>query len=224
MDGTSSPLRLTSRVIGLRALSPTGFELTLDRCGISFRAGQLLVIHGRHLHEERSYTICSGEKDEHLQILFRLIPEGRLTPWLAGLKPGDPVDLSAPYGEFIIRDLRRPAYFIATGTGIAPARAYIRTHPEWNLTLVHGVRDRVDLFYHDEFSASKRVACLSSAPLPGGHARVTGYMAAQALPCDAHYYLCGSNAMFYDMRDVLAAQGVPSAHIFTEAYYYEADT
>ena len=217
------PQRITARVVRARALSATGFELTFARGPLRFQAGQLLVVHGRDTFEERSYTICSGERDDVLQIVYRLIPSGLLTPWLARLRPGDPVEISAPYGEFTLRDRTRPVIFVATGTGIAPARAFHRTHPDLNLTIVHGVRTAADLFYRDEFAGRPYFPCLSAEAGAGFHGRVTAFCAGHAFPPEAHYYLCGANAMFYDMRDLLAARGVAPGQIFTEAYYYDAD-
>ncbi len=219
----SPPQRRSARVIATRQLSPTGFEITFERGSLPFRAGQLLVVHGRAMLEERSYTICSGEQDPDLQIVYRLIPDGLLTPWLRTLRPGDTVDISAPYGEFTLRDPARPVVFIATGTGIAPARAFHRTYPALDLTIVHGVRTAADLFYRDELGGRHYHPCVSGESGVGFPGRVTAFCARHSFPADAHYYLCGANAMFYDMRDLLAARGVPPGHLFTEAYYYDAD-
>lgn len=217
------PARITSRVIALRRLSATGRELTLERGGLPFRAGQLVTVHGPDELADRSYTICSGEQDDQLQILFRLIPHGRLTPRLDALRVGDHIELSGPLGEFTLRDPAAQIFFFATGTGVAPARSFLRSHPGLNLTLVHGVREEADLFYRGEFGGIDYRPCVSGGAPPLFHGRVTGLAAAMDLPAGAHYYLCGANEMFYDMRDVLAARGVPPEHVFTEAYYYRAD-
>lgn len=216
-------MRQESRVVALRQLSPTGYELTMERGGLRFLAGQLINVHGRDALDERSYTVCSGERDGHLQIIFRLMPDGRLTPQLAELRPGGTVEISGPYGEFTLRDARRKIFFIATGTGIAPCRAFLRTHASIDLTLLHGVRCEEDLFYREEFSALDYRPCVSGGSSRHFTGRVTELAAQMQLPPDAHYYLCGANEMFYDMRDVLAARGVPPANVFTEAYYYRGD-
>lgn len=218
------PRRCSVRVIELRRLSPTGFELTLERGGLRFAAGQLITIHGRELLEDRSYTIASGESDDHLKILFRLMPAGKLTPQLVGLRPGDAVEVSGPFGEFTLRDPQRANYFVATGTGIAPCRAYIRTHGGLKLTVVHGVRQASDLFYRQEFQPYTYQACVSGEPAAGFHGRVTDYFRQIPIDTAAHFYLCGANEMFYEMRDVLEERGVKSSSIFTEAYYYRSDT
>lgn len=212
--------RWKARILRHRPLSPTAFELTLSRDAVDFRAGQLLTIHGREVYEDRNYTIASGERDGELQVLYRLIPGGVLTPQLAALREGDTLEISAPCGEFILRDRQRPIVFIATGTGIAPCRSYLRTHPDLNLTVLHGVRTAEDLFYHEEFSRVAYHPCLSADTRCGFHGRVTDFSRAFEFPPDAHFYLCGANEMFYEMRDLLRARGIDPAALFTEAYYY----
>lgn len=225
MEIPRPPPRWPARVVAHRALSPTGFELKLSRDGADFRAGQLLTVHGPDVLADRTYTIASGEREDTLTILYRLMPAGVLTPRLADLRAGDHLEVSAPYGEFTLRDPARPIVFIATGTGIAPAVAFHRTYPGLDLTILHGVRTAADLFYRDELSAGGRYhACVSGEAAPDCfHGRVTACSAGLAFPPHAHFYLCGANEMFYEMRDLLQARAIPLANVFTEAYYYRLD-
>ncbi|HPG00003.1 MAG TPA: FAD-binding oxidoreductase [Kiritimatiellia bacterium] len=212
--------RQRSRVISLKPLSSTAYELTFERCGLDFHAGRLLTVHGTENTDDRSYTIASGEQDEHLQIIFRLIPSGRLTPGLARLKPGDEILFSGPFGEFTVRDPQAPLIFIATGTGVAPCRAYLRTFENLDLTLLHGVRVAEDLFYRDLFSRRRHFPCVSREAGTGFHGRVTKLLEDFDLPAGAHYYLCGANEMIFDAQVLLKNRGVDLANVFTEAYYY----
>ncbi|HMP96528.1 MAG TPA: FAD-binding oxidoreductase [Kiritimatiellia bacterium] len=219
------PRTFAARVLESKRLSPFGYELRLERLGLSFQAGQLINVHGKNRLENRSYTICSGERDEELRILYRYIPGGVLTPQLIERQPGDHVTVSGPYGEFVLRDTRRPIYFFATGTGIAPCRAYLRTHPDLDLTLIHGVRDPADLYYRNDLPARRYIPCVSGPhhdPAAFG-GRVTGWAATNVLPPDAHYYLCGANEMIYEMRECLEQSGIPREHVFSEEYYYRMD-
>lgn len=217
---SSKVRRYRSSVVGLRQLSPTGFELTFERQGIEFEAGRLITVHGAEPTHDRSYTIASGANDEHLQILFRLIPGGKLTPRLAALKPGDPIEFTGPFGEFVVRDPSRPIVFVATGTGVAPCRSYLRTNPNLDLTLVHGVRTAADLFYRDLFETRTYHPCVTREEGTGFHGRVTQFMADFPLPPNACYHLCGANEMIFDMQVLLRKRGVDEFSIFTEAYYY----
>lgn len=215
--------RWTAKVFRHRQVSSTAYELTLSRDGLQFRAGQLITIHGRDITEDRNYSIASGENDDALTVLYRLIPDGVLTPRLVRLAEGDSIDVSGPYGEFVIRDLGRPLVFVATGTGIAPCRAYARTHPGLDLTILHGVRRVEDLFFRSELEAYHYFPCVSGESSPWFRGRVTEFARSFNFPPDADFYLCGANEMFYEMREILTERGISPHAIFTEAYYYTHD-
>lgn len=206
-----------------RSLSETGYELVLERGDLAFRAGELVSLYGAGRLDCRDYTIASGEGDSTLRVLYRLVPEGVLTPQLRALNPGDSIDLSGPYGTFVLREIDRPVVFIATGTGIAPAVAYARTFPKLDLTIVHGSSREEDLFYREAFSGYSYYPCVSSVPVEGFCGRVTRRLERLELDENAHYYLCGANEMIYEVQDLLADRQVPAAHVFTEPYYYRRD-
>jgi len=219
------PKTVTTRVVALNRLSDAGYELILDREGITFKPGQLINIHGRNHLEDRSYTVCSGDREEHLTILFRLVPSGILTPQLAAKKAGDSINISGPYGEFTVRDPLRPLVFFATGTGVAPCRSYLQSYPNIQMTLAHGVRTEQDLFYRDEFRHIPYTPCLSGDSKVHNvfHGRVTDFARSHEFDGNSHYYLCGANEMIYAMQELLEKRGVDRSCIFTEAYYYRSD-
>lgn len=216
--------RLECKVIEQKQWAETGYELLLQRNGLSFEPGRLLTIHGRDVTEDRSYTIASCEQDEHLHILYRYVPTGVLTPQLVKLQAGDAVSCSGPYGQFVLRDPGRPIYFIATGTGIAPCRAYIRAYANLPVTIYHGVRTEEELFFRDEFERFAYHPCLTQEQSARAfQGRVTDCLREHALPLDAHYYLCGAYEMIYDVQALLSERGVPPDHIFAEGYYYRLE-
>lgn len=225
MTSTSSkPKVVDVPVVALNQLCDDGYELILERGGISLRPGQLINIHGRNRLEDRSYTVCSGIYDEYLTVLFKMVTDGILTPQLAELKPGASVCISGPYGEFVIRDTRRPNIFIATGTGVAPCRAYARSYDNLDMTLIHGVQYEKDLYYRDELQPLTYHACVSREPVEGlFHGRVTAFVEKQVFPENSHYYLCGANEMIYEIQELLAQRNIDPACIFTEAYYYRSN-
>ena len=221
---SATPPSRLSRVLANQVVSPSAFCLTLERAGLEFRAGELVGLHGRDPLDARDYTIASGEGDPHLRVLVRLIPHGALTPQLAALRPGDPVDITGPYGTFTVRDPGRPLVFVATGTGIAPALAYRRSLPGLNLTVLHGVARSEDLFFREEFEPSTYWPCVSREPVEGWQGRVTDRLATLPLPEGADFYLCGANEMIYQAIELLTARGVPRDRMFHEPYYYRWDT
>jgi ferredoxin--NADP+ reductase len=215
------PERYQSRVIDQRPLSEGSYELILDRCGMEFQAGKEIQLHGTDPSEDRNYSIASGEQEEHLHLIYRVIPEGLLTPKLEKLRAGDPIAFTGPFGSFVIRDFLAPMIFIATGTGIAPALSFMRSHPGLNLTLLHGVRHCADLYHRELFAESPYEPCISGE---SDHAyfkgRVTDRLADFAFGNDAHFYLCGANEMILQVHHLLKARDVGLDRIFSEAYYF----
>ncbi len=216
-----NPSRFTSPVLDQRELAAGLFELTFDRPAFSFRTGDEIQIYGSEPGQDRPYTIASGEKDPYLQILYRLIPDGALTPQLAGLREGDPISFTGPFGNFHLRDPGRPAVFVATGTGIAPAVSFARTYPDLELYLLHGVRLRQDLCFAECFAPARYHPCISRETVPGlFHGRVTDRFPALSFPDDADFFLCGANDMIVAMTAFLKERGIADARISGEAYYW----
>lgn len=205
--------------------TPMGLDahlLRFERPEWTWKAGQLISLTGRKKWDQRDYTICSGSNDPTLDVLYRLIPHGLLTPYLITLEKGDTVQVQGPYGRFTVQDQNRPLLFCATGTGVAPCRAYLRSFPGLDITLFHGVRTPEDLYFRNEFeSISYRPFC-SREPLKGKKGRLTEALKTYDLPEKPHVYLCGANEMIYEAEEILKDRGIPEEHLFHEPYYYRA--
>jgi len=187
-----------------------------------FQPGQAIKLGIDTEHPPRIYSICSGVQDDELCILFNVKEDGFLTPKLAALKPGDEVYASAPYGTSLGTD--EPAWWIATGTGIAPFRSMLRSGIGKNKVLVHGVRHLDQLYFSDEFAEAlddRYHRCCSAESSQGIYAgRVTGFLAEQdSLPQDHRYYICGQATMAVETRDLLIEKGIPFGNIVTEIYF-----
>ncbi|MFH1981533.1 MAG: FAD-binding oxidoreductase [Pseudomonadota bacterium] len=214
----------TTRVLASRRLNDNAFELYLERApGFHFSPGQRLRVHwGAH---EREYSIASSPADEHLMLCVRRVSGGTVSPLMAALSPGEPVQVSGPYGHFRYQSREHRAVFVATGTGIAPFRAMIADGCGAGESLVlHGIRSAKDLFYRELFltGAGCYRACLSGADAPGGadifQGRVTDYVAHHLAPGRYDFYLCGRQDMIRDVILIVDDQ-FSAARIFTEAFY-----
>ena len=196
------------------------YELVLERKGLPFEPGQLVTIHGSDDPTlDREYSICSPpQEDGALHLLYRAIPNGRLTVQLQALQPGDVLDVTGPHGMFTLRDPVRPIVFVATGTGLAPCLSFLRSYPDLDLTVLHGVRDEEDLYYREEFGEVRYFPCVSRGS--GTPRRVTDRVQAEAWSPECHFYLCGAYEMIVDVQAILAEQGFDATAVFHEAYYY----
>jgi ferredoxin--NADP+ reductase len=194
-----------------------GFERDFD-----FLAGQVIGIALEEEGPRRLYSICSGEQDPQVQILYNVIEEGYLTPRLAGLEQGEPIWITEPRGSFT--GIPGPAVWVAAGTGIAPFYAMFRSGLSNQKTLIHGSRYLDQFYFFDEFSrdlGSRYIRCCS-AEEEGSvyHGRVTGFLQeAEFLDPEVKYYLCGSAEMVVETRDVLIGRGIPFERITSEIYF-----
>ena len=188
----------------------------------SFRAGQVIGIALEENGPRRLYSICSGEEDEELQILYKVVDRGYLTPQLSDLNIGDTIWITPPGGEFTGNT--DSAVWIATGTGIAPYYSMLRSGLAQNKTLIHGNRYLEQYHFYDEFSealGNRYIRCCSAESDEGVYpGRVTSYLQEQAeLDPDIMYYLCGSADMVVEVRDILIGKGIPFGHIISEIYF-----
>ncbi len=187
-----------------------------------FLPGQVVRITLATDESPRIYSICSGNRDADLGILFNVKEEGSLTPRLAALRPGDPLYVSHPYGSFT--GDAEPAWWIATGTGIAPYYSMFRSGLAGNKILIHGARYASQFYFGDQFAqlmGDRYVRCCSGEELPGlFHGRVTRYLEqVETFPTGLKYYLCGNALMVVEVRDFLIGKGVPWNQIIAEIYF-----
>lgn len=188
----------------------------------SFRAGQVIGVSLEADGPRRLYSICSGEKEREIQVLFNVIDEGYLTPRMAELEKGTPIWITEPRGSFTGDS--SPAVWVAAGTGIAPFYSMFRSGLSDQKTLIHGSRYLEQFYFYDEFSRQlgpRYIRCCSGEEDSAVyHGRVTGFLEEAAiLDPGVKYYLCGSAEMVVETRDVLIRRGIPFHRIMSEIYF-----
>ena len=202
-------------------ISPNVFVISWKREN-DFNPGQVIKIAADPHEPPRIYSICSGNKEEELSVLFNVKPSGILTPKLAHIKPGDEIFVSSPYGSFTCDET--PAYWISTGTGIAPFYSMIRSGRFKNKKLLHGV-SFANQFYFEDFLMKELgdhyIRCCSREKTGNFyHGRVTDYLLGLTeFPKEDKYYLCGQALMVVEVRDLLIQKGVPYHQIFAEIFF-----
>ena len=182
----------------------------------NFRAGQVVAIDLIPDGEPRLYSIASGEAEEMVEILFDEKKEGKLTPFLSKLKPGE------PFGSFSAD--HQQAYWIAAGTGVAPFVSMARSGLGGNKTLIHGGRYDENFYYGAQLEALFPSAyfrcCSQQGDTQYYKGRLTEWLQNRTdLPQQAHYYLCGSAEMVVQVRDILIGKGIAFQQIISETYF-----
>jgi ferredoxin--NADP+ reductase len=187
-----------------------------------FIPGQAIKLGIDEINPPRIYSICSGNQDDELCVLFNIKEDGFLTPLLSKMTAGDTVYASAPYGTFF--GTEHPAWWIATGTGIAPFRSMIRSGMNKNKKLVHGVRHLNQFYFGKELAEGLGEdfhRCCSADSMEGVHpGRVTTFLEQREdFSNDWKYYICGQATMAVETRDLLISKGIPFGNIITEIYF-----
>lgn len=212
---------LEVEITGNQEISPGVHLISWQRTG-KFIPGQVVKITLDPDVPPRIYSICSGNDDPEISVLFNIKEDGILTPRLAGVIPGMKILTSKPYGSF--RDDKKPAWWIATGTGIAPFYSMFRSGNSEHKMLIHGVRHLNQFYFEDELEwamGDRYIRCCSGEKscdvYPG---RVTQYLSEiKNLPTDINYYLCGKALMVVEVRDLLISRGIPYENILAEIYF-----
>lgn len=201
-------------------ISPDIHVISFKR-DFEFSAGQVVKLGVSRDHAPRIYSICSGNKEDEVSILFNIKEDGFLTPKLAGMIPGDRILVSKPYGSFLGNS--EPAWWISTGTGIAPFYSMFRSGLVHGKKLIHGVRYLNQFYFEDELERGldkNYVRCCSresSCDVTPG--RVSEYLKSlEELP-DMKYFICGSALMVVEVRDLLIEKGVRFENILAEIYF-----
>lgn len=186
------------------------------------KAGHVVAISVEKSYDPRIYSVCSGENDKQMQIIFDLKEDGLLTPQLSTLDVGDTFYVSKPYGSFL-PDNEMPMWWIATGTGIAPFYAMMRSGYTAEM-LLHGAREASNFYFEREFKQALRenyLRCSSGSDGVGDYfGRLTSYLGnIDQLPTNIKYYLCGRALMVVEVRDLLISKGIPYGNIVSEIFF-----
>jgi ferredoxin--NADP+ reductase len=211
-----------STVVSNREIAPGVFVLKIKR-NLDFKSGQYIGITTDIDITPRLYTIASGTNDKTIQVLYNVKDDGWLTPRLSEHKDGSTIYMTPPKGDFI--DDESPAWWIASGTGIAPFASMFRSGLIADKKLIHGGRFTHSFFFEKEFRPilkSSYIRCCSQEEEGEGlyNGRLTRYLQdIEIFPEDCRYFLCGSPEMVVEVRDLLIDKGVPFNKIIAEIYF-----
>ena len=207
-----------STILGKTEIAPKVLVIEFKR-EFDFKPGQIIGIKMPSMKDARLYSICSGKNEKNVAILFNVKEDGLLTPSLADVNIGDKILVSKVHGKFIFNN--EPAWWIATGTGIAPFHSMFKSGQK-PLRLIQGGRLKTDMYFSDEFKAlNDYVRCASQdAGDNMFEGRLTKYISEmESIPANINFYICGSTRMVMDVRNLLIRKGVDFNNIITEIYF-----
>jgi len=166
-------------------------------------------------------------------------PPGVVSSYLFGLKVGDTVTVSGPFGHFFVMDTDREIVLIGGGVGMAPLRAHVFDQLEYRKTsrrisFWYGARARHDVYYADDMEQLAQDhenftwhVALSEPALGDAWKGETGfihdvvyrnYLKVHPDPAACEYYLCGPTLMIEAVCALLDKLGVPREHILYDDF------
>ncbi len=205
---------------------------------MEFTPGQFLLM---EVEEEidlfRAYTISSATSDNsRVTVTIKRLDDGYGTNIIfSEFEEGDEVRLKGPMGRDIKID---PSYdnllLVANGIGITPfvstvEKYFTEDHEEkfaGEADLLYGVRYEEDLVYDDFFSQAENLNDnlnyhhILSRPRTNGYPEgyVTDLMEELEIEENTGVYMCGTEAMISDAREILDKKGVPDENINYESF------
>ena len=200
------------------------FEIQFDRGEIEFTPGDCLALFAGDSKTSRPYSIASGTCEDRLRFIVRKMDNGIVSSYLSTRAPGEQVKASPPFGWFRPgpRDDHAPFVFIATGTGISPFFAHLRSFPnDPPAQCLYGVRfvqEAVDLDRLRRQCDLRLAVSRESAP-GHHHGRVTDLLEEMPVTSDTHYYLCGLDTMIDDVTNWLEKRGTSITNIHRECFF-----
>ena len=162
------------------------------------------------------------------------VPPGLCSSYIFNLKPGDPVTLSGPYGEFHINETEREMIYVGGGAGMAPLRSHLfhlfhTLKTGRKVSYWYGARSMREIFYEDHFRAIEKefpnfsfhIALSDPQPEDNweGHVGfihqvvIDNYLEQHEEPEDCEFYFCGPPLMLKAVTKMCEDFGVPEENV-----------
>ncbi len=210
------------KVIDIKNLTENTFVLTLPKSRFKYIAGQHISISILGDYQSREYSIYSAEEGENLQILVKEVDGGYFSPKLKHLKKGDLVEVHGPFGKFGLDTKKLETHkhvFIASGTGIAPFHSIVKSYPELDYQLIHGIRFTEEAYEMEDYKRDRLVLCTSRDKKGDYHGRLTEYLKKTNFDKNTSFYLCGNSDMIFDAMEILKDKGFDRDNVNVEVYF-----
>ncbi|RKF15628.1 NADH:ubiquinone reductase (Na(+)-transporting) subunit F [Alginatibacterium sediminis] len=167
------------------------------------------------------------------------LPCGKMSSFIFGLKEGDKVTISGPFGEFFAKDTENEMVFVGGGAGMAPMRSHIfdqlkRLHSTRKMSFWYGARSKREMFYEEDFDGLAAEndnfqwhVALSDPQEEDNWEGYTGfihnvlfenYLRDHDAPEDCEFYMCGPPMMNAAVINMLKDLGVEDENIMLDDF------
>jgi len=216
------------------------FSLTIEAPVAPFTAGQFaklgLEIDGERV--QRAYSYVNAPDNPALEFYLVNVPEGKLSPHLHVMKPGDEISIvSEAAGFFVLEEVPDcdTLWMLATGTAIGPYLSILQYGQDLerfnNIVLVHAARYAADLSYlplmqalEQRYEGKLRIqTVVSRETVPGSltgrvpalidNGELESAVGLTMQPDNSHVMLCGNPQMVRDTQQLLKETRQMTKHL-----------
>ncbi|MGD0472108.1 MAG: MOSC and FAD-binding oxidoreductase domain-containing protein [Candidatus Velthaea sp.] len=186
----------------------------------------------------RSYSLAETANAHRYELGVKCEPSGSMGSYLSErARVGDPVEISAPRGSFVLRASDRPAVLTSAGIGITPVlamlRALVAARSQRSVWWLYGARNGAEHPFADEVRtllsglpnarSHFRYSRPSANDRPGRDFDSVGHVDAAlveqlGISKNSEFYLCGPAAFLADMKTHLPAAGFPAEQVYSEVF------
>ena len=207
----------------IKNLTKSTYVLRLEKSNFEFKAGQYLVLNVPGEYKAREYSIYSAEDAPYIDLLIKEVENGEISKELKYLKIGTKVEITGPFGFFVLRDNQSENVnhftFVATGTGISPFHSIILSNPGLDFEIIHGVKYGFEAYDAVDYPKDRYKLCTSRDKSGDFHGRVTEYLKKKENLNDSIYYICGNSGMVNEVTEYLEFNGISPENIRTEVFF-----
>jgi NAD(P)H-flavin reductase/ferredoxin len=201
---------------------------------LSYRAGQFLTLI-RSDGLARSYSLASRPEDgDALELHVRVLPEGRMSRWLASSDAlGQVVQVRGPAGDcfYTAGDRAQPLVLVGVGSGLAPLWGIVRDALDTGHTapieLWHGARTPDGLYLQDELkqlSAARQNfsyhPCALEGEADGVRVGRLDELLLKSVPsfAERRFFLCGDAPLVKSLKRALFVRGASLGEIYADPF------
>lgn len=217
-----------SRIVPLldkKLVASDTIELVVEKPkGFHYRAGQYVVLDlvGTHYQEQdmpiRPFSMLSHPDEEVVRFAMR-DGHSMYKRSIDALKPGDPLRLFGPIGDFTLRDNGRPIVLLISGIGVTPIPALLKAaRAEGNgqhIHLFYSNRTEAAAAYHDQLQAIEDEQFSYVPVFTASQARINAVQLQEALGSLPGYdfYIVGHHDFLSSMEAMLTDNEVPGTQL-----------
>jgi len=243
---------LDGKVVDNKRLNDYLTALIIDVDLGDYEAGQFVRVGLRDGDDvlARPYSLVNTPQEDHLEVYFNIVEDGPLSPRLFDLQAGDNVLVSDnPSGFLTVSEIPpcKHLWMIATGTGIGPFLAILKSNAAWQrfetIVLCYSVSYAEELAYRDVIAALaaehgesfRFVPVVTREAHPGALGKrvplllqdgsLEQHTGLSINAQDSHVMMCGSSNMITDVSAELSSRDMKKhrrrdpGHFTTEKYH-----